>query len=187
MPLLRLRRSATKAIGTCCRAPVQEPSLDIPAAQHLRGWDERRQAIAQAADRAGRTRDLLARHGIECPTVTGAGTGSFEFEAASGVYTELQCGSYIFMDADYGRNRDRDGGPFTTFEPSLFVWATVMSRPAEDRAIVDAGLKALAFDSGPPLVCDEPAATYERASDEHGRLAMSRPPPTGSRSATRSG
>jgi hypothetical protein len=40
-----------------------------------------------------------------------AGTGSFEFEAASGVYTELQCGSYIFMDADYGRNRDRDGEP----------------------------------------------------------------------------
>jgi D-serine deaminase-like pyridoxal phosphate-dependent protein len=49
----------------------------------------------------------------------------------------------------------------------------MMSRPTEDRAIVDAGLKALAFDSGPPLVCDEPAATYERASDEHGRLAVS--------------
>jgi hypothetical protein len=48
-----------------------------------------------------------------------------------------------------------------------------MSRPAEDRAIVDAGLKALAFDSGPPLVWDEPAATYERASDEHGRLGIS--------------
>ena len=47
-----------------------------------------------------------------------------------------------------------------------------MSRPTEDRAIVDASLKALAFDSGPPLVCDEPAATYERASDEHGRLAV---------------
>ena len=44
--------------------------------------------------------------------------------------------------------------------------------PTEDRAIVDAGLKALAFDSGPPTVWDEPAATYERASDEHGRLAV---------------
>jgi hypothetical protein len=77
------------------------------------------------------------------------------------------------MDADYGRNLDHDGAPTKDFEPSLFVWATVMSRPAEDRAIVDAGLKALAFDSGPPLVCDEPAATYERASDEHGRLAVS--------------
>jgi 3-hydroxy-D-aspartate aldolase len=95
--------------------------------------------IGRGADKAGRTRDLLARHGIECPTITEAGTGSFEFEAASGVYAELQCGSYIFMDTDYGMHRDRDGGPFTTFEPSLYVWATVMSRPAEDRAIVDAG------------------------------------------------
>ena len=70
------------------------------------------------------------------------------------------------------RNLDRDGAPTEEFEPSLFVWATVMSRPAEDRAIVDAGLKALAFDSGPPTVWDEPAASYERASDEHGRLAV---------------
>jgi hypothetical protein len=71
--------------------------------------EERRQAIAQTADKAGRTRDLLARHRIECPVVTGA--GPFEFESASGVYTELQCGSYIFMDADYGHNLDRDGSP----------------------------------------------------------------------------
>ncbi len=77
---------------------------------------------ATPSTRPGRTRDLLARHGVECPTVAGAGTGSFEFESASGVYTELQCGSYIFIDAAYGRNRDRDGGPFTTFEPSLFAF-----------------------------------------------------------------
>jgi D-serine deaminase-like pyridoxal phosphate-dependent protein len=76
------------------------------------------------------------------------------------------------MDADYGRNLDRDGAPTKAFEPSPFVWATRMSRPTEDRASVDAGLKALAFDSGPPLVWGEPAATYERASDEHGRLAV---------------
>jgi 3-hydroxy-D-aspartate aldolase len=178
--------------GNRCGVEPGEPALDLArhvadaphltfaglqaypgSAQHLRGWDERRQAITKAADKAGHTRDLLARHGIECPTITGAGTGTFEFEAASGVYTELQCGSYIFMDADYGRNLDHDGAPTKAFEPSLFVWATVMSRPAADRAIVDAGLKALAFDSGPPLICDEPAATYERASDEHGRLAVS--------------
>ncbi len=50
------------------------------SAQHLRQWDERRRAIAQAADKAGQTRDLLEQNGIPCPTVTGAGTGSFEFE-----------------------------------------------------------------------------------------------------------
>ena len=99
----------------------------------------------------------------------------------------MQCGSYIFTDADYGRNRDRDGAPTNAFEPSLFVWATVMSRPAEDHAIVDAGLNALAFDSGLSLVCDEPAATYERASDKRTAGSPPRPPTTGSGSATRSG
>jgi D-serine deaminase-like pyridoxal phosphate-dependent protein len=142
------------------------------SAQHLRGWAERQVAIAGAAEKATLTRDLLAANGIACANITGAGTGTFEFEAGSGVYTELQCGSYIFMDADYGRNLDRDGAATRAFEPSLFVWATVMSRPTAERAIVDAGLKALAFDSGPPTVWDEPAATYERASDEHGRLGI---------------
>jgi D-serine deaminase-like pyridoxal phosphate-dependent protein len=143
------------------------------SAQHLRGWAERQQAISGAVAKAALTRDLLAANGIACDNITGAGTGTFEFEAGSGVYTELQCGSYIFMDADYGRNLDQDGTATRAFEPSLFVWATVMSRPAAERAIVDAGLKALAFDSGPPTVWDEPAATYERASDEHGRLGIS--------------
>ncbi len=143
------------------------------SAQHLRTWEERQKAIAGAVDKAGSTRDLLARNGIDCANITGAGTGTFEFEAGSGVYTELQCGSYIFMDADYGKNLDRDGHETRAFEPSLFVWATVMSRPTEDRAIVDAGLKALGMDSGPPNVWDEPAARFDRASDEHGRLLIS--------------
>jgi 3-hydroxy-D-aspartate aldolase len=178
--------------GNRCGVEPGEPALDLArhvadqphlsfgglqayhgSAQHLRSWEERQAAIAQAADKAGQTRELIEKNGLPCPVVTGAGTGSFEFETASGVYTELQCGSYIFMDADYGRNLDRDGASTKAFEPSLFVWATVMSRPAQERAIVDAGLKALAFDSGPPLVWDEPAATYECASDEHGRLAVS--------------
>jgi len=68
--------------------------------------------------------------------------------------------------------RDCDGAPTTAFEPGLFVWATVVSRPTDDRGIVDPGLEALTFDFDPPLVCDEPAATYERASDEHSRLAV---------------
>jgi len=81
--------------GNRCGVEPGEPALDLAravagaphlafaglqayhgSAQHLRGWDERRQAIAQAADKAGRTRDLLAGHGIECPTITGAGSRS---------------------------------------------------------------------------------------------------------------
>ena len=63
----------------------------------------------------------------------GAGTGTFELEAASGVYNELQAGSYCFMDADYGRNKRADGGAFDTFENALFVYATVMSTPTAER------------------------------------------------------
>jgi 3-hydroxy-D-aspartate aldolase len=82
---------------------------------------------------------VLARHGIDYATITGADTGTFEFETGSGVYTELQCGSYIFMDADYGGNRDHNGAPTKAFDPSLFVWGTVMSRPAAAPHLAFAG------------------------------------------------
>ena len=139
-------------------------------AQHLRTIEERREAIAFAAESARRTRDMLGKAGLSCDIITGAGTGTFELEAASGVYTELQAGSYCFMDADYARNRKADGGRFDTFEHALFVYATVMSTPIPERAVVDAGLKAFAFDSGVPEVVGLAGAVYERPSDEHGNL-----------------
>ncbi|MBI3517049.1 MAG: DSD1 family PLP-dependent enzyme [Proteobacteria bacterium] len=145
------------------------------SAQHLRTPAERRAAINQAIERAGRTRALLEANGIACPVVTGAGTGTFMLEAASDVYDELQCGSYVFMDADYGRNLGEDGAPNHDFEHSLFVWATVMSRPTDDRAILDAGLKALSVDSGMPLLHGFEEAEYTRASDEHGKVLLKRP------------
>ena len=88
------------------------------------------------------------------------------------VYNEIQPGSYVFMDADYGRNLDADGAPLRTFRHSLFVLTTVMSRPTASRAVVDAGLKAHSIDSGLPLVADLPGARYSRASDEHGVIEL---------------
>jgi D-serine deaminase-like pyridoxal phosphate-dependent protein len=145
------------------------------AAQHIRDHARRREAIGAAAHKAAITVDLLKRHGLPCETVTGAGTGTFPLEAATGVYTELQAGSYIFMDADYARNLGEDGRPWREFEQSLHVWATVMSRPARDRAIVDAGLKALSVDSGMPQVEGMPDVEFSRASDEHGKLVLHDP------------
>lgn len=142
-------------------------------AQHLRGYIERRDAIAKAIADARYTVDLLEENGIECRTVAGAGTGTFEFELESGVYNELQPGSYVFMDADYARNRKQDGDWFDDFEHSLFVYATVMSRPDPGKVIVDAGLKALATDSGMPTVADVEGANYHRVSDEHGIIDLS--------------
>ena len=140
------------------------------AAQHLRAPEERRAAIASASKLAAETKAAIESAGVACPTVTGAGTGTWQHERDSGVYTEIQPGSYIFMDADYQRNALAPDQHH--FEQSLFVLATVMSAPARERAVVDAGLKAFAFDSGPPLVYGAAGLTYAKASDEHGVLVV---------------
>ncbi|MGE0769218.1 MAG: DSD1 family PLP-dependent enzyme [Hyphomicrobiaceae bacterium] len=141
-------------------------------AQHLRTLDERKAAIRQAVSWTADTVAALEKAGLACDVVGGAGTGTFELEAASGVYNELQAGSYVFMDADYARNLKADGGRFDTFEHSLFVYATVMSMPVAERAVVDAGLKAFTFESGMPEVAGMAGAFYERPSDEHGGLNL---------------
>ena len=144
-------------------------------AQHIRSHEERRSAIDAAVDKISRTIGLLQKNGIACPVVSGAGTGSYEFEAQSKIYTELQAGSYIFMDADYARNLDADGKPDRTFEHSLFVYTTVMSKPNPAWAALDAGLKALSVDSGMPDIFGITGVQYARASDEHGKLEISDP------------
>jgi len=140
------------------------------AAQHMRSASERREAIESAAAKAAATKQLIQKAGIACETVTGAGTGTFLLEGASRVFNEIQPGSYVFMDADYNRNAWDEGWP--RFEQSLFVLTTVMSAPAKDRAVVDAGLKASSVDSGMPLVHERPGVEYAKASDEHGVLTI---------------
>ena len=145
------------------------------AAQHVREYAKRKEAIGAATEKIRRTVDLLARHGLTCEVVSGGGTGTYEFEAASGAWNELQAGSYIFMDVDYLKNLKADGTTGSEFEPSLFVYATVMSRPTADRAILDAGLKALSVDAGMPWVVGMPDVEYIRAADEHGKLLLHDP------------
>ena len=120
------------------------------SAQHVREASARRDQIARAAEMVEETLRALRAVGLEARIVGGGGTGTYENEAASRVYNELQCGSYIFMDADYARNKRADGGMFDAYEHALFVCATVMSAPEPERAVVDAGLKAFAVDSGMP-------------------------------------
>lgn len=140
------------------------------SAQHLRSDAERRAAIAGALQHAAATRDLLRDAGLHCETITGAGTGTFLIEGGDETYTEIQPGSYVFMDADYQRNVRAEGWP--QFEQSLFVLTTVMSRPAADRAVVDAGLKASSVDSGMPQLRGWPGVEYTRPADEHGVLRI---------------
>ena len=142
------------------------------AAQHARTPVERKAAVTKAVQYVRDTIEALLPHGLKPEIVTGAGTGTYLLEALSGVYNEIQPGSYIFMDADYNRNLGDDGRPMQNFEQSLYVWATVMSHANAGRAVVDAGLKALSVDSGMPLVADLPGVEFLKASDEHGVLKL---------------
>ena len=139
-------------------------------AQHLRSAAERREAIAAAVQAARHTRDLITNAGLPVPLVTGSGTGTLVHEAASGVYGELQAGSFLFMDTDYARNEREPAQP--VFEQSLFVKTQVISA-CGSHAVCDAGHKSHAIDSGLPTVALLPPGRglrYANGGDEHGVL-----------------
>jgi D-serine deaminase-like pyridoxal phosphate-dependent protein len=141
-------------------------------AQHLVGYPVREQAIQGAIEIVRASVAALAERGLSCAFVTGAGTGTFPFEAASGVYNELQVGSYVFMDREYADVGGQDGGLYSEFEHSLFVFATVISTPAPDRAVLDAGLKSMSGEKGLPRVHARRGVEAARLSDEHTTLRV---------------
>ncbi len=143
------------------------------AAQHIEDYDARAKRLDHVIAIARDVTEALTAAGLPPRIVTGAGTGSFTFEATSGVYNEIQCGSYAFMDADYGRIQGADGARLDQgmWENALFVLTSVMSHPTPDRAVVDAGLKALAVDSGLPVIYGLDNVEYLNCSDEHGVVA----------------
>lgn len=138
------------------------------SAQHIRSYEDRKARIEIAIEAARRSVEMLAAEGLSCAIVGGGGTGTYGFEGNSGVYNELQCGSYAFMDADYQRVKNARGDFLDEFENSLFLLTSVMSHPTADRAVVDAGLKAQSVDSGLPVVFGRSDLQYGKCSDEHG-------------------
>lgn len=143
------------------------------AMQHLDSFEERKAkldaAIAQVKDAV----EALKTDGLAPELVSGGGTGSYYFESNSGVFNELQCGSYAFMDADYGRIHDAEGRRIDQgeWENALFILTSVMSHAKPDKAICDAGLKAQSVDSGLPFVYGRDDVKYVKCSDEHGVIA----------------
>ncbi len=144
-------------------------------AQHLRSPQERRDAVASVVQDVESSRKLIEAEGIAVELVTGAGTGSFVLEAASGVFGELQAGSFLFMDNDYAKNERDPAQP--QFEHALFVKTQVISANSE-HAVCDAGHKSHAIDSGMPAVHSfgaEAQLEYFNGGDEHGVLRVTRP------------
>ncbi|SHJ08212.1 D-3-hydroxyaspartate aldolase [Shimia gijangensis] len=141
------------------------------AMQHMDSYEDRKAKLDVAIAMVRDAVDGLKAEGITCELVSGGGTGSYYFESNSGVYNELQCGSYAFMDADYGRILDKAGNRIDQgeWDNALFILTSVMSHTKADKAIVDAGLKAQSVDSGLPTVFGrDDAVEYLKCSDEHG-------------------
>jgi 3-hydroxy-D-aspartate aldolase len=140
------------------------------AMQHIINYEDRRTAALKSIQHTSAAVEMLLVNGLKCATVTGGGTGSYEFEAQSRLYTELQCGSYAFMDVDYGRIEEEDGRRARRFDNALFLLTTVMSTARPGRAVCDAGLKVQSVDSGLPDIVGRDDIAYVSASDEHGTL-----------------
>lgn len=143
------------------------------AMQHMDSYADRKSKIDSAIAQVSDAVDALAALGISTDLVSGGGTGSYYFESNSGLYNELQCGSYAFMDADYGRILDQNENRIDNeeWENAFFILTTVMSHAKADKAICDAGLKAQSVDSGLPFIFGRDDVEYIKCSDEHGVIS----------------
>jgi 3-hydroxy-D-aspartate aldolase len=157
---------------------AQEPSLRLMGIQGYCGhvqsmpdYAERRALSHASLAQLGAIRDALRAAGHACPIVSGGGTGTHDFDTEPGVMTDLQVGSYLFMDVVYGRAQlTPNGAP--RFEPALFVWTRVVSNRQPGFATTDAGFKAFSTDAGPPTIAfgAPDGATYAFFGDEFGRV-----------------
>ena len=153
--------------------------------QHRADFAAREAAVREGAAHVAAVRDRLAAAGLPARIVSGGGTGTALLDAATGVFTELQPGSYIFLDVDYAAVLAGDARS-VPLAPSLFVACAVVSANVSGRATIDAGLKAMAHDGPKATVArGAPAGTtYAFAGDEHGYLMLppgAAPPSLGTR------
>jgi D-serine deaminase-like pyridoxal phosphate-dependent protein len=139
--------------------------------QHIAPYAERRAAVEERTAYLGTVLTALAGVGATPSVITGGGTGTHRIDADLGVFTELQVGSYVFMDRQYNEC-DLTGEGQSPYETSLFVDARVISANTKGMATIDAGFKAMSTDGGSPtIVSGAPADTkYHFMGDEHGAV-----------------
>jgi D-serine deaminase-like pyridoxal phosphate-dependent protein len=141
--------------------------------QHIIDGNERRQGTERAAALLRAVAEAARGENLPVDIISGSGTGTSAFDLAGNCYTELQTGSYVFMDADYGRLREPDGAELP-YQHALFVLAAVVSANRAGQVTVDAGTKALAVNGpAPDRFIGVPAgSSYVFAGDEHGTIKL---------------
>ncbi len=141
--------------------------------QHIEPRAQREDAAAQLRGDVASLVGRLTAAGLPVEIVTGVGTGTHDADAAGGVFTEMQPGSYVFMDVEY-EHVLAEGERDSPFETSLFVQSTVISTQAQGWVTLDAGTKSFATDSVAPVVAGgvQGSTTYDFFGDEHGKLIV---------------
>ena len=136
--------------------------------QHIEDFNKRKEAVKKTCIKINKLKDKFNNF---YPIITGVGTGCFDLEVNENVYDEIQVGSYAFMDAHYSSlKHDNKINNTNDFENSLFVLSSVMSNVIDKQAVVDAGLKSIAVDSGLPKAFIR-NVEYLKCSDEHGIIS----------------
>ena len=143
--------------------------------QHIVGFEQRREAELKAVERAVAARRAIERAGFPVPILSVGGTGTYNIDTEVPEVTEIQPGSFIFMDAHYNAIGGTEGAPFTDFSNSLTVYTTIISHPSVRRAITDGGNKALSTDESQPIPLGLVGANYRPGGDEYGILELVQP------------
>ncbi len=144
-------------------------------ASHRSGFEARRDLSRGVMQTAVETRRLIEAGGIACPMLTGGSTGTYNIDSDIDGITELQPGSFLFMDVDYARIGGQDGPVYRDFRHSLTVLTTVVSKPSATEAVVDGGLKAFSTDKPfMPEARGISGLVFSWGGDEHGKLNLSK-------------
>jgi len=146
------------------------------SSSHVEGWDARKDHSETYMTPVIDSFKQMQRDGLPAEIMSGASTGTYNIDTDFDGMTELQAGSYVFMDVDYRRIGGKSGQIYEDFKPALTVLATVISKNHNDRATLDSGLKAFATDRnfGPEVIGYE-GVSYAFGGDEHGILTLDNP------------
>ena len=145
--------------------------------QHAKGFAARKERALKTIEPNAATFEAMKKSGLNTEIFSGGGTGTYNIMHAVPGFTDVQVGSYLFMDMQYLAIGSENGDEvFTDFAPSLTVLTTVMNNRFPGRLTTDAGTKALTLNTPAPGVIGEPGMEYTAGSDEFGSIRLTTPP-----------
>lgn len=144
--------------------------------QHVAGFEARRtQAIERLAP-AAETFSRMRQSGLNVEIFSGGGTGTYNIDHATPGFTDVQSGSYVFLDAQYlSIGGQDDSETYNDFEPSLTILTTVLNAQYEGRATTDAGAKSCTINRPWSIIIGETGMSYTSGSDEFGTIRYENP------------